>query len=61
MKDSKIPALYWKKKRKSKFNRLQIQVFFLSNISPPFPLEYWPIKFVLCPYIRSGCVNGISR
>ena len=33
------------KRKKSKFNRLQIEVFNVPNISSP---EYRPIKFVLC-------------
>ena len=38
MKNAKILALYWKKERKkSKFNREQVEVFFLLNISPPPP------------------------
>ena len=37
VKNAKIRALHWKKRKKSKFNRLQIEVFFLSNISPLFP------------------------
>ena len=40
MKNAEIRALCWKKRNKSKFNRLQIEVFFLPNInllyiSPP--------------------------
>ena len=54
-----------KKRKKSKFNRLQIEVFFLSSIcptyiSPPLPPylpEYRAIKFVLCPYIRPGSIT----
>ena len=51
------------KRKKSKFNRLQIEVIllFLPNISPLPNPEYRPIKFVLCLYIRPGCINGILR
>ena len=55
------------RKKTNKFNRLQIEVLFLPNISPPVyinlppPTEYRPIKFVLCPYIRPGRINGILR
>ena len=59
-----------KRRKSNKFNRLQIEVLLLSNISqipctpqiraPPHP-EYRPTKFVLCPYIRPGCINGILR
>ena len=59
-----------KRRKSNKFNRLQIEVLLLSNISqilctpqiraPPRP-EYRPTKFVLCPYIRPGCINGILR
>ena len=52
VKYAKIRALCWKS---NKFNRLQIEVFFLPNISPPFPpipRRYKTIKLVLCPYIR---------
>ena len=61
VKNAEKRALYSKKGKKSKFNRLQFEVFFLSNISPPFPAtpKYRPIKFVLCPYIRPGDINGI--
>ena len=34
MKNAKICVLNWKKRKKSKFNRLQIEVFFLPNIRP---------------------------
>ena len=38
MKNAEIRALYWKRKKKSKFNRLQIEVFitffFLEGESP---------------------------
>ena len=37
VKNAEKRALYSKKGKKSKFNRLQFEVFFLSNISPPFP------------------------
>ena len=36
-------------------------MFFLPNISSTPPPEYRPIKFVLCPYIRPGLINGILR
>ena len=52
-------ALYWKKRKKSKFNRFQIEVFFLPSTPPP--REYSPIKFVLCPYIRLGRINRKSH
>ena len=35
VKHAETCALYRKKERKSKFNRLQIEMFFLTNISPP--------------------------
>ena len=35
VKNAQICALYRKKERKSKFNRFQIEMFFLTNISPP--------------------------
>ena len=35
--------------------------YFSSQIYPPPPPEYGPIKFVLCPYIRPGHINGILR
>ena len=47
-------------KKKIMFNKLQFEVFFLPNISPRLP-ECRPIKYVLCPYIRPGCINGILR
>ena len=34
VKNAKIHALYWKKRKKSMFNRLQNEVFFLRSISP---------------------------
>ena len=34
VKNAEICALYRKKERKSKFNRLQIEMFTLTNISP---------------------------
>ena len=50
------------------FNRLQIEVFFLPNLIPPYislppplPREYRLIKFVLCRYVRPGRINGILR
>ena len=59
-KHTEIRALYWKKRKKSKFNRFQIEVFFLPSINPfqhhppPHlsyisPPKYRPIKlsFVL--------------
>ena len=48
-------------KKSNEFNRLQIEVFSLANISPPPPPEYRPIKFVLCPYKRPGRINEILR
>ena len=56
-----------KKKKSNNFNWLQIELFLLRNISPlppyisPPPLEYRPIKFVLCQYIHSGSIKGILR
>ena len=51
------------KKKKSKFNRLQIEVFFLPKNpkfkSPEYRPIYKPIKFVLCPYIRPGRITEI--
>ena len=60
VKNAEICALYWKKERKkSKFDRLHVEVFFLLNISPPIPSpEYKPVKFVLCPYISPGILTG---
>ena len=57
---------YAGKSKKSKFKRLQIEVFFLLNIRSPTPLytgpsKYRPIKFVFCPYICSGHINGILQ
>ena len=55
-------ALYWKKGKKRKFNRLQIEVPFLPSISlPPPPPEYRLIKFFLCPYIRPGRIDRILQ
>ena len=34
VKNGEMRALYWKKRKKRKFNRFQIEVFFLPNISP---------------------------
>ena len=56
-----------KKKKSNNFNWLQIELFLLRNIRPlppyisPPPLEYRPIKFVLCQYIHSGSIKGILR
>ena len=36
VKNGEMRALYWKKRKKRKFNRFQIEVFFLPNISPPY-------------------------
>ena len=55
-----VNVITGKKKKSHKFNRLEIEVFLLPNISPPIP-EYRSIKFVLYPYIRTGCINGILR
>ena len=42
------------------FRRFQIKAFFLPNISPPFfSPQCRAIKFVFCPYIRPGRINGI--
>ena len=53
-----------KRKKSNKFNRLQIEVFppeyKTSHIQAP-PPEYGPIKFVLCPYICPGRINGLLR
>ena len=49
-----------KRKKSNSFNRLQIEVSFLPNVSPPFP-KYRSIKFVLCPYIHPGRINGILQ
>ena len=48
------------KRKKSKFNRSQIEVFFLPNINPPYiSLPEWrPIRFVVYPYIHTGRING---
>ena len=56
-----------KKKNRNKFTRLQNEVFFLSNIGPPVynpspplpPVDYRPIKSVLCPYIHPRRINAI--
>ena len=57
VKNAVIRALYWKKRKKSKFNRLQIEVFFLLNISPPHisPLNIASanLPFVLTPRMLS--------
>ena len=50
-----------KRKKSNKFNRLQIEVLSLQNIPPPSFPEYRPLKFVLCPYIHSRCINAIFR
>ena len=55
-----------KREKSNKFNRFQIEVFFLPNIGPlvsksPLPTEYRPIKFALCMYMRPGHINGILR
>ena len=50
-----------KRKKSNKFNRFQIEVFFLPNISPllyKLP-KYRLIKFLLCPYICPGHINRI--
>ena len=57
------------KRKKIKFSRLQIEVLFLPNISPPVYKHgayiqgdlYRPVKFALCPYIRPGRITGILR
>ena len=53
---------------KIKFNRLQIELLFLPNISAPFPppprptpREYRPIKSALCPYILPVYIKGILQ
>ena len=58
-----------KRKKSNEFNKLQVEVLFLiPSISspyspyispPPHPThtKYRPTKFVLFPYIRSGCIN----
>ena len=71
VKNAVIRALYWKERKKSKFNRLQIEVLFLPSIrSPvykpplppsPHPRQYRPIKFVLSPYMRPGRIDEILR
>ena len=38
VKNPEIRFLYWKKRRKSKFNGLEIEVFFIPNIGPVFPI-----------------------
>ena len=57
------------KRKKIKFSRLQIEVLFLPNISPPVYKHgayiqedlYRPVKFSLCPYIRPKRITGILR
>ena len=47
---------YWslqnleKSKKINKFNRLQIEVFFFPNLSPPPRIQFY--KIALCPYMR---------
>ena len=57
---------YWliqnldKRKKRNKFKRFQIEMFFLPNISTPSP-EYNPIKCSLCPYISPVHINTIFQ
>ena len=56
------------KRKKSKFNRFQIEVFFLPNIAQHFlpvykpthtsPLPYRPFKFFLCPIYAQGVLTA---
>ena len=39
-----------KSKKINKFNRLQIEVFFFPNLSPPRRMQFY--KIALCPYMR---------
>ena len=61
MKYGKTGFILEKRKKSNKFNRLQIEGLSLQNIPPPSFPEYRPLKFVLCPYIHSRCINGILR
>ena len=56
------------KRMKIKFNRFQIELLFLPNISAPItppprptPREYRPIKSALCPYILPVYIKGILQ
>ena len=53
VKNAVIRALYWKKRKKSKFNRLQIEVFFLPNISLPPSEQLFPFLFAISPTLKS--------
>ena len=45
VKYAKIRVLYWKKRKKSnKFNKLQMQVFFLTNMPPPLVYKPPPLS-----------------
>ena len=62
VKNAKIRDLYWKKRKKMEFGRLQIE----GSVSPPeckppsYP-KYWLARFFLCPYIHAGRINGILQ
>ena len=60
VKNAEIRALYWKKRKKSKFNRLQIEVFFLPNISPPYisPLNIGPSNLSFVRIYAQGVLKG---
>ena len=60
---------YWllqnleKRKKINKFNRLQIEVFFLPNIGPPYinpPLEYTPMELTFVCVFAQGILTGFT-
>ena len=61
--DVRYAKILKQKKESNTFDRLPTEVFFLPNINCPVlsSAEYNPLKFVLCPYIRTGRINGVLR
>ena len=53
--DVRYAKILKQKKESNTFDRLPTEMFFLPNIN------YNPLKFVLCPYIRTGRINGVLR
>ena len=70
VKNAEIRALYWNKERKLRLTDYKLKCF-SSRIKPPHrppphrlykpSHKYRPIKFVFCPYILPGRINGILR